>query len=502
MTRAERPGIIQGFDILDTVAFYAFFLSSPVFLPVLDQWRSMTTSSVNSWSFLPSVPFASALSLAAMFTALTFLFICLLKTAHARVSRTIMILALICYMLGYSLLDLWSFGVLDGSIVETVSGLMVGFGAAIMSLVWVSRLHVLEFKSALRVVWVAAGCLFGGAVFLQLVDTSLAKVLLTAAALLSVAGCARLFCRTEQENEQAIQAGVNWWDVFGHLDVSVVEGTSDFKTPLARALFFVVLPFATLLLFVAGDGLSRTTPWAVAPLSLAGALAVVAMFVLLRFKTDQALINFSYRFFLPLVVFVVFAATAFVDPPWQHAVMTVGSLIFCTIYALVMLAMLVSMAGHMRSLALPAGGIMIIVGCLACLLSGADVNSGVLGGYLYRVLLVLFVTLAVTLMITPSSRLWHVVLEGIDAVESSGHDAQARYARRCAELSKAYRLTTREAEILLLLGRGHTSVFVADELTVAESTVRSHRKNIYRKLGVTSREELFKLLDEGLSEDS
>ena len=56
--------------------------------------------------------------------------------------------------------------------------------------------------------------------------------------------------------------------------------------------------------------------------------------------------------------------------------------------------------------------------------------------------------------------------------------------------------TAREAEILLLLGRGHTSSFVADELTVAESTVRSHRKNIYRKLGVSSREELFKLLDD------
>ena len=30
-------------------------------------------------------------------------------------------------------------------------------------------------------------------------------------------------------------------------------------------------------------------------------------------KTDQALINFSYRFFLPLVAFAVFAATAFVE---------------------------------------------------------------------------------------------------------------------------------------------------------------------------------------------
>ncbi|MEG0418795.1 MAG: helix-turn-helix transcriptional regulator [Gordonibacter sp.] len=502
MARSRKPGIIQGFDAFDTVAFYAFCLSAPLFLPVLEQWRSMTASTASSWSFLPSVPFASALSLAAMFTALAFLFVCLLKTAHARVSRAIMVLALVCYVAGYGLLDLWSFSVLDGSLVEAASGLAMGFGAAIMCLVWVSRLHVMEFKSALRVVWVAACCLFGGSSLLQLMGAPLARVLLTAAALLSAIGCARLFFRTEREDERAIQAGVNWWDVFGHLDVSVVEGTSDFKTPLARALFFVVMPFATLLLFVAGNGLPRAISWEVAPLSLAGVLAVAAMLVLLRFKTDQALINFSYRFFLPLVAFAAFAATAFADAAWQHTVMMVGSLAFCTIYALVMSAMLVAMAGHMRSLALPAAGIMIIIGCVVCLLSGASVSTGVLGDYLYHVLLVLFVTLAAALMVTPSSRLWHVILEGINAVESGEGDAQEGYVRRCAELTEAYRLTLREAEILLLLGRGHTSAFVADELTVAESTVRSHRKNIYRKLGVTSREELFKLLDEGVSEDS
>ena len=64
-----------------------------------------------------------------------------------------------------------------------------------------------------------------------------------------------------------------------------------------------------------------------------------------------------------------------------------------------------------------------------------------------------------------------------------------------------FRLTAREAEILLLLGRGHTSSFVADELTVAESTVRSHRKNIYRKLDVHKQQELIDLLERESSAD-
>ena len=333
MIRLEKRGIIKRFDLLDTLSFFAFCMSVPLFLPVLEQWRGMTSSVAVSWSFLPSVSFSAALSLAAMFTALAFLFICLLKTAHARVSRTIMLLALACYAIGYGLLDLWSFGALDGSVVEAGSGLMMGFGAAVMCLVWMSRLHVLEFRRALVVAWVAGCVLFASASLLPMLGATPARTVLTVAAALSVVGCARLFFRSEGEDERSAQAGVNWWDVFGHLDVSVVEGTGDFKTPLARALFFAVMPFAMLLLFVADNSLVRTMDWGVAPLALAGVLAVAVMVPLIRMKTDQALINFSYRFFLPLVAFAVFAATAFVEPPLQRSVMAVGSLSFCAIYA-------------------------------------------------------------------------------------------------------------------------------------------------------------------------
>ena len=224
MIRLEKRGIIKRFDLLDTLSFFAFCMSVPLFLPVLEQWRGMTSSVAVSWSFLPSVSFSAALSLAAMFTALAFLFICLLKTAHARVSRTIMLLALACYAIGYGLLDLWSFGALDGSVVEAGSGLMMGFGAAVMCLVWMSRLHVLEFRRALVVAWVAGCVLFASASLLPMLGATPARTVLTVAAALAVVGCARLFFRSEGEDERSAQAGVNWRDVFGHLDVSVVEG--------------------------------------------------------------------------------------------------------------------------------------------------------------------------------------------------------------------------------------------------------------------------------------
>lgn len=46
------------------------------------------------------------------------------------------------------------------------------------------------------------------------------------------------------------------------------------------------------------------------------------------------------------------------------------------------------------------------------------------------------------------------------------------------------------------LGRGHGIAFVADALVISESTVRTHVKSIYKKLGVNSREELVSKVSE------
>jgi DNA-binding NarL/FixJ family response regulator len=51
-------------------------------------------------------------------------------------------------------------------------------------------------------------------------------------------------------------------------------------------------------------------------------------------------------------------------------------------------------------------------------------------------------------------------------------------------------LTPREAEVLELLQLGRSNAQIAAELHVGLETVRTHARNIYRKLGVTSRREL------------
>ena len=51
-------------------------------------------------------------------------------------------------------------------------------------------------------------------------------------------------------------------------------------------------------------------------------------------------------------------------------------------------------------------------------------------------------------------------------------------------------LTPREADILGLLRAGRTNAQIGAELHVGTETVRTHARNIYRKLGVASRREL------------
>jgi DNA-binding NarL/FixJ family response regulator len=51
-------------------------------------------------------------------------------------------------------------------------------------------------------------------------------------------------------------------------------------------------------------------------------------------------------------------------------------------------------------------------------------------------------------------------------------------------------LTPREAEILPMLQEGRSNAQIAQELQVGVETIRTHARNIYRKLGVASRREL------------
>lgn len=58
-------------------------------------------------------------------------------------------------------------------------------------------------------------------------------------------------------------------------------------------------------------------------------------------------------------------------------------------------------------------------------------------------------------------------------------------------------ITPREAEITALILKGHSTLSVAANLGISDGTVKVHRKNIYRKLNISSQGELFSLFLSG-----
>lgn len=67
---------------------------------------------------------------------------------------------------------------------------------------------------------------------------------------------------------------------------------------------------------------------------------------------------------------------------------------------------------------------------------------------------------------------------------------------RCEALAAQHGLTARETEVFSYLARGRDVGFIEQELFISRNTVNTHRKNLYRKLGIHTQQELLSLIEE------
>lgn len=82
--------------------------------------------------------------------------------------------------------------------------------------------------------------------------------------------------------------------------------------------------------------------------------------------------------------------------------------------------------------------------------------------------------------------------ENAVAPEPEGRDA---FARTCEALARRYDLSAREREVMELVARGNSARWIAESLCISMSTVQTHSKSIYRKLGIHSKQELIQLVN-------
>ncbi len=70
---------------------------------------------------------------------------------------------------------------------------------------------------------------------------------------------------------------------------------------------------------------------------------------------------------------------------------------------------------------------------------------------------------------------------------------------RCRDLAVHKGLTKRETEVLSMLARGRDVSWIEEKLFISRNTVNTHRKNIYKKLGVHTQQELLSLIEEAIN---
>ena len=105
------------------------------------------------------------------------------------------------------------------------------------------------------------------------------------------------------------------------------------------------------------------------------------------------------------------------------------------------------------------------------------------------VLTVVFVLLSMNLISDKDfTTTWGITRQ--KPLEHESLDTQEKLLKTCSLISQRYSLTRREEEILVLLLQGVTLTGIGEKLFIAESTMKTHSRNIYKKLSVANRKEL------------
>lgn len=108
-------------------------------------------------------------------------------------------------------------------------------------------------------------------------------------------------------------------------------------------------------------------------------------------------------------------------------------------------------------------------------------------------IIMVFILLASSLLMSDRKNLqtgWGMVRPGDKEALPTNFDMGCKLACR------QYSLTVREEEIFTLLAKGRSRASVCDDLTLSKETVKTHIRNIYKKINIHSQQEIFAIVEE------
>ena len=405
-----------------------------------------------------------------------------------------------CYLAGYGLFILAA--AVPGfaaSGLAVAAGALLAAGTVELAVAWGAYLAQYDLRQAL--LWVAVMVGLSSLLAMLLASVTFAVGLLVFCVLLPLS--CFLPCWKARRGELGASRGA----VGEAAGCSLVRG-------FAIMVRLLAMPFAGLMVFAFLMGARKFILFDVVHMEVLGCVLGALVVVPLCFvRSSRPLLPVIYRLVLPAFALALVFQNSFpAGPPplWFAAWLTY---VFFGMLAILALASLAALAhggelpcGFVYGVAVAGFALCSIAGVAAAWLPPFQEQGG------GPALLVVSTLFFVALIGDALAALWRAsraaaceegAAAGAVVCDDNGlpgHLVPRRapdVAARCAMLADEASLTPREREILGYLGRGHGIAFIAGTLVISESTVRTHVKAIYRKVGVSSREELLERVDEG-----
>ena len=78
--------------------------------------------------------------------------------------------------------------------------------------------------------------------------------------------------------------------------------------------------------------------------------------------------------------------------------------------------------------------------------------------------------------------------------EPESEDGSPTFSAKVSSIAQKDSLTERETEVFTLLAEGYSRPYIQKRLFISEGTIKTHTRNIYRKLGITNKDDLIELV--------
>ena len=491
-----RVRFLQDFK-LESLLFVAFFATLPLYSPNLVMFHDLLSGSE---AFMP--PFVNAMMVTAVAMGLGVALVSARRDAALFVRFPVVLASAVLYLVGFGLffftLGVEGFG---SEALAIAAGIAVSLGVVPLCVAWGTYLSMLDLRQAL----LSFSLMIGVASLVELLLSGVAiQVGLVSFCLLLVLGVALPCWKAAHGSLARIANGEGGEDSelerFATEAASGLRGRGRLLSSVRGMASVLAMPFAGLLVFAFVMGVRKFLVFDLFYVeALGGIVAALVVLPLCLVKTERPLLSLIYQVLLPLFALVLVVLNSFPVGTVLQWLAATFSYVFFGVVGILALASLCAMA-HAREFPPP-----LIYGLTAAgfaLVSLCGIMCGTLPPFEDQqggpILLVISTCYFAFLVGAPLLAAWR--REGGEAGDLAQgtripDGAPVELRQRCERVAEERGLSPREAEILSYLGRGHGIAFVAGTLVISESTVRTHVKSIYRKLEVSSREELLQLID-------